>query len=116
MNTEASDYISAGVLSQSDDQGMLHPVAYLKKHTPAESKYKMYDKEFLVVICCFEEWRAHLEVSLEPVEVLSDHRNLEYFMTSKQLNCRQVSWGNFYLVSTLKLPFLVVNKELNWMI
>jgi hypothetical protein len=36
VETDASDYVSAGILSQYDDQGILHPVAfYSKKHTPA---------------------------------------------------------------------------------
>jgi hypothetical protein len=37
VETDASNYVSAGVLSQYDDDGILHPVAYFsKKHSPAE--------------------------------------------------------------------------------
>ena len=37
IETDASDSVSAGVLSQYDDDGVLHPVAYIsKKHSPAE--------------------------------------------------------------------------------
>ena len=37
VETDASDYVSGGILSQYDDQDVLHPVAYFsKKHNPAE--------------------------------------------------------------------------------
>ena len=37
IETDTSDYVAAGELSQRDDKGMLHPVAYCsKKHTLAE--------------------------------------------------------------------------------
>jgi len=28
IETDASDYVSAGVLSQRDDEGVLHPIAF----------------------------------------------------------------------------------------
>jgi hypothetical protein len=44
METDASDVVSAGVLSQLHDQGVLHPVAYYsRKHWPAECNYDIYD-------------------------------------------------------------------------
>ena len=37
IQTDASDYVSAGGLSQYDDDGVLHRVAYFSnKHSPAE--------------------------------------------------------------------------------
>ena len=56
VKTDASDYVSAGVLSQYDDQGILHPVPFFsKKHVPAECNYEIYDKELLAVVRGFEE-------------------------------------------------------------
>ncbi|KAH0613238.1 uncharacterized protein H6S33_009618 [Morchella sextelata] len=96
VETDASDYVSAGILSQRDDEGILHPVAiFSKKHSPAECNYEIYDKELLAIIRCFEEWRHHLEGAQFPIEVLSDHRNLEYFMSTKLLNRRQARWSEF---------------------
>ena len=88
LETDASDYVSAGVLSQYDDDGVLHPVAFFsKKHSATECNYEIYDKELLAIIRCFEEWRPELEGTPSPVKVITDHRNLEYFMTTKLLNC-----------------------------
>jgi len=96
VETDTLDYVSAGILSQYDDEGTLHPVAfYSKKHSPAECNYEIYDKELLAIVHAFEEWRPHLEGSSHPVQVLSDHKNLEYFMSTKLLNRRQARWSEF---------------------
>jgi hypothetical protein len=96
LETDASDYVSAGVLSQYDDQGVLHPVAFFsKKHSATECNYEIYDKELLAIIRCFEEWRPELEGTPSPVKVITDHRNLEYFTTTKLLNRRQARWSEF---------------------
>ena len=96
VETDVSDYVSAGVLFQYDDEGTLHPVAfYSKKHSPAECNYEIYDKELLAIVRVFEEWRPHLEGSSHPVQVLSNHKNLEYFMSTKLLNRRQARWSEF---------------------
>ena len=96
VETDATDYVSAGILSQHDNEGRLHPVAFFsKKHTPAECNYEIYDKELLAIIRTFEEWRPELEGAAHPISVISDHKNLEYFMTTKQLNRRQVRWVEY---------------------
>lgn len=40
IETDASQYVSSGVLSHWDNDGVLHPVAYCsKKNTPGECDY-----------------------------------------------------------------------------
>ena len=78
--------------------GVLKPVAYFsKKITPAECNYMIHDKELLAIVRSFETWRPELaSVSPnQPVKVLTDHQNLEVFMTTKQLNRRQARWAKF---------------------
>lgn len=57
LETDASDFVSAGVLSQySADGTLLLPVAFFsKKHSAAECNYEIYKKELLATIRCFEE-------------------------------------------------------------
>jgi hypothetical protein len=87
VETDASDYVSAGVLSQYDDEGILHPVTFFsKKHSPAECNYEIYDKELMAIVHAFDEWRPELQSVINPIRVLSDHKNLEYFTTTKLLN------------------------------
>ena len=90
IETDASDWVSAGILSQLYPDGSWHPVAYFsKKHSPEECNYEIYDKELLAIIRSLEEWRPELEGAKFPVKILSDHKNLEYFMSIKLLNRRQ---------------------------
>ena len=49
----------------------------------------------MAIIRCFEEWHAELESSPHPIRVLSDHKNLEYFMSTKLLSRRQARWSEF---------------------
>jgi hypothetical protein len=56
VEMDASDYVSTGVLSQYDDDNVLHPVAYFsKKHSPVECNYEIYDKELMAIVRAFEE-------------------------------------------------------------
>jgi len=96
IETDASDYVSTGVLSQRDDEGVLHPVAdYSKKHSPAEYNYDIYDKEVMAIIKALEEWKPECEGAAYPLQLITDHKNLEYFMTKKLLNRRQARWSEF---------------------
>jgi len=52
-----------------------------------EWNYEIHDKEMLAIIHALEEWRHFLEGARHPVEIWMDHKNLEYFMTAKKLNC-----------------------------
>lgn len=62
---------------------------FSKKHSATECNYEIYNKELLAIVRCFEEWRPELEGTPSPDKVITDHRNLEYFMTTKLLNRRQ---------------------------
>jgi len=95
VETDASDFASGGILSQLHEGSWL-PVAYFsRRHLPAERNYEIYDKELMAIVRCFENWRAELEGTQFPIEVLSDHKNLEWFMTTKQLSRRQARWSEF---------------------
>lgn len=65
------------------------PTSYfLKKINPAKRNYDIYDKELLAIVKTLKEFRAEL-MSVENMLVLTDHKNLEYFTTTKLLNARQ---------------------------
>ena len=90
VETDSSDYVSSGVLSQLGDDELLHPIAFFSKNlNPAKCNYKIYDKELLAIIRCFEQWKPELEGIGVPIKVITDHKSLEYFMTTKKLTRRQ---------------------------
>ena len=93
LECDSSDYVNGGVLSQYDDAGVLHPVAYYSKSLdPAQCNYDIYDKELLAIIHALEQWQADLECTDDPIKIFTDHKNLEYFQTSRKLNKRQHRW------------------------
>ena len=93
VEIDASNNVLAEVLSQYGDNGKLHPVAFFsQKYSLQEINYKFYNKELLAIIKNFEEWRSMLEKAGLPIKILTDHRNLKYFITTKQLSCRQTRW------------------------
>ena len=108
VETDASNGVVAGVLSQQDPQtGRWHPVAFFSKTMqPAELNYDIHDKEMLAVVLSLGEWRAELEGTQEtPFQIYSDHRALEYFMTTKKLSARQARWAEYLSRYHFKLAY-----------
>jgi len=95
VEADSSDFATGAVLSQqSTTDGKWHPVAfYSKSLSSIERNYKIHDKEMLAIIRVLEEWRHFLKGVTHLVEIWTDHKNLEYFMTAKKLNCRQAHWS-----------------------
>ncbi|KAH9263142.1 hypothetical protein BASA83_013529 [Batrachochytrium salamandrivorans] len=94
LETDASDFAISGVLHQHDQTNTLRPVAfYSRQMNNAERNYDIYDKELLAVVESFKHWRHLLQGGLHSVTVLCDHKNLEYFMSTKKLTRRQARWS-----------------------
>jgi hypothetical protein len=95
LELDASDGVVAGVFSQFDPtDGHWHPIAYFSKiMAPAECNYEIHDKEMLAIIRALEQWRAELEGLDSKIQIFSDHKALEYFMTKRQLTARQARWA-----------------------
>ena len=93
LETDASAVARAAILSQSDDEGRFHPVAFSSvKFKGAETRYGTPDQEMLAIVEAFKHWRHYLEGSNHPVEVLFDHLNLRSFMNQPRFNGRQARW------------------------
>lgn len=96
VGTDNVDYVSAGILSQHDHAGNLHPVAFnSKRNSTVECNYELYNKKLLAIIHCVEKWWCQLQSTGQQIQVLTDHRHLEYFTTSKVLKRRLARWAKF---------------------
>jgi len=95
IEADSSDFATGAVLSQQlTTDGKWHPVAFYSKFlSSVERNYEIHDKEMLAIICALEEWRHFLEGVTHLVEIWTDHKNLEYFMTAKKLNRCQARWS-----------------------
>ena len=90
VEVDVSDYATGGVLSMKYKDEKWRPVAYVSKSlNNTEKNYEIHDKEMLAVIRCLEAWRHLLEGAQIKFKVWTDHKNLEYFMSSQKLNRRQ---------------------------
>ena len=86
VETDASDYALAAILLAYDMEGALHPIAFHSlTFTGLELNYNMHDKESSAIFEVFKRWRNYLEGLAKPIDVVTDHKNLEYFSTTKLL-------------------------------
>jgi len=95
MQVEADtlDYATGGVLSVKCEDRKWRPVAFISKSmNPTKRNYEIHNKEMLAVIRCLEAWKHYLEGMKVQFEIWTDHKNLQYFMTSQKLNHRQARW------------------------
>jgi tricorn protease-like protein len=58
IEADASDFAVGSILSELGEDGELHRVAFhSRKFTTAEINYEVHDKELLVVVDFFAQWR-----------------------------------------------------------
>ena len=96
IETDASNYAPGAVMSQECEDGRLYPMAfYSRKFQPAEINYDIHDKEIFAIVAALKEWEHMLKSYQEEFTVFTDHKNLEYFVSTKVLSRRQVKWGEF---------------------
>ncbi|KAF8692547.1 hypothetical protein RHS03_08598, partial [Rhizoctonia solani] len=96
LETDASGVAMGAILSQQGPDNRLHPIAYMSKSfSGAEANYDTHNKELLAIIKALEEWRIFLEATDKPIQVFTDHQNLEYWMQARTFNCRHARWRVF---------------------
>jgi len=61
-----------------------------------ELNYNIHDKELLAIFEAFKIWWYYLEGLAYPINVIMNHKNIEYFSTTKMLIWRQ-AWQSKYL-------------------
>jgi hypothetical protein len=94
LETNASDDVIGAVCSQPDAEGTLHPLGYfLRKLKDTERNYDIHDKELLAIVDSLQKWSTYCKSMQHPITILLDYKNLEYWQTKKDLNLRQVRWG-----------------------
>ena len=84
VETDASDYTLAAVFSIQTLDGDYHLVAFHSwTFKDAETNYDVHDKELTATYNAFKHWRHYLEGAGTSIDIVTDHRNLQYFSTTK---------------------------------
>jgi len=106
VETDTSDYAIAGILSITGSDDKIRPIAFYScTLTMPELNYDTHDKELLAIFKAFKSWHHYLEGPSFPIDVVTDHKNLEYFSTSKVLTRRQARWSEYLSSFNLIIRF-----------
>ena len=107
IEMDVLDYALATILSMvSLMDNEVHPIAFHScTFTPPKLNYNVHDKELLAIFKAFKLWHHYLEGSPTPINVVTDHKNLEYFSTTKLLTHCQVCWTEFLCQFNLTIRF-----------
>jgi RNase H-like domain found in reverse transcriptase/Reverse transcriptase (RNA-dependent DNA polymerase) len=94
IETDASDYALAAILTQVEPNGGIHLVTYLSwTFSDTELNYNIHDKELMAIYEAFKAWWHYLKGIKVLIDVVTDHKNLEYFCTTWILSRRQAQWS-----------------------
>ena len=79
----------AGILSQEQDDGLLHPVAFESKMlTSTEQCYPVHEQELFALKHCLNKWHHYLDAM--PFTVFTDNQLLEIIRTNSNLLKHQI--------------------------
>ncbi len=94
LKTDFLNYVNNKVLSQYDDEDILHSMIFYSKNMIfAECNYEIYDKKLLIIICCLKHWCSELKCTNISIKIFIDHLNLKYFIMIKELIRQQTRWA-----------------------
>ena len=92
LQTDASERGVGAVLSQYDDDGMEHPIAYFsKKLLPREERYSTVEKECLAIKLGIQAFKVYLLG--RQFEIQTDHRALVWLDRLNEHNARLTRWS-----------------------
>src|SRR5258707_2590151 len=106
VETDVSNCVIAGILSVTTEDGQIWLVAFYSCTLQStEWNYDTHNKELLVIYEAFKSWHHYLEGSAKTIDTVMDHKNLEYFTTTKKLTRRQARWSEFLSQFNLSICF-----------
>jgi hypothetical protein len=104
LKTDALDYVIRMRLTQLGDDGKPYLIIfYSRKLIQAELNYNIHNKELLAIVVAFKVWRIYLEGVKHTIIMKTDHKNLTFFMTTKELTRRQARWAEIFLQFNFKI-------------
>lgn len=105
LTCDASDYRTGAVLSWGETWETARPVAFDSAQLrEAELNYPVHEKELLAIIRGLKKWRVELLGG--PIQVYTDHRTLENFVTQKGLSRRQARWAEYLAHFDITISYL----------
>jgi len=95
IKTDARDFAPGCIHSQYMGKP-LHPFAFhSRKLNDADWNYEIHDKELLAILEDFRECKHSLLGADDPITAYTTHQKLQYFLTTKVSNPRQIRWAQW---------------------
>ncbi len=116
LKTDFLNYVNDEVLSQYDDEDILHSMIFYSKNMIfAECNYEIYDKELLIIIRCLKHWHSELKCTDISIKIFIDYLNLKYFMIIKELIRWQTRWAEKLSEYNFKIIYVtILATHLRW--
>ena len=90
LETDASDFALRALLSQLCEDERWHLVAFhSRKFAPAKVNYDVHNNKMTGIVAAFRKWEYMLRSVEDQITIYTDHKNSEYFNTTKILNRRK---------------------------
>jgi len=86
MKTDALDYTFTTILSIVNEENQVYLVAlYSHTFTMVKLNYNTHNKKLLAIFEAFKIWWHYLKDPAYSINIIINHKNLEYFSTTKVL-------------------------------
>ena len=106
LKINSSDWMTDKMLSQHDDDEVLHSMIFYNKSLNfVEINYHIYDKKLLIIIRCFEHWRSEFTHTKLFIQIFINHQTLKTFIKNKQLIRHQTKYLNILSDFNFKIIF-----------
>ena len=91
LEVDASGVAVGGVLSQVQNDGIVHPVAYFSTSlTPTQRKWSTYNQEAYAMVCAVEHWHVYLTGTKFILN--SDHNPLIFLQRKGEIRGKVARW------------------------
>ena len=106
MKTNTLNYTLTAILSIVNEKDEVYIVAFhFHTFTTVELNYNIHNKELLAIFKAFKIWQHYLENLAYSINVIKDHKNIEYFSTTKVSTQRQAQWSKYLSQFNLVIRF-----------
>ena len=117
IETDASDYALAAILFQVEPNRDIHPITYLFwTFSDTKLNYDTHDKELMAIYKAFKGWKYYLEGANVQIDIVTDHKNLEYCCTTQILSRRQACQSTFLFGFNMVIRFWPGHLRTNQML
>ena len=100
------------IFYQLNDKNYWHSIIYFsKKIISTKCNYKIYNKNFLIIIFVFKQWRHYFEKTKKQILILTNYRNFNRFMSTTKLLFRQIRWIQKLLRYNFIIDYRFDNKN-----